>query len=103
MIESDYLPAWGPQGFVPFVVHTGADLAFAALLEADKALSYSMLLDADETIFDRMSQTDPFTLPFPLAYLVDRAGTIRHVYAGYVEGEISPAALAADVEALLAE
>lgn len=103
MIESDYLPTWGPQGFAPFIVHTGSDLSYAAFIEADKGLTFSMLLDSDETIFDRLSQTDPETLPFPLAYLVDRDGIIRHVYAGYVEGEISPAALATDVQALLAK
>ena len=103
MIETDYLPTWGPQGFVPFIVHTGEDLAFAASLETDNALTFSMLLDADESIFDHLSQTDPDTLPFPLAYLVDRAGVVRQIYAGYVEGEVSPAALAADVQALLAE
>lgn len=103
MIENDYVPSWGPQGFAPFIVHTGPDLAFAASLEKENVLTFSMLLDSDETIFDLLSQTDPETLPFPLGYLVDRDGIIRHIYAGYVEGEISPAALPADAAALLAE
>jgi peroxiredoxin len=103
VIESDYLTAWGSKGFAPFIVHTGADVASALRFATEGELSFSLYLDTDETIFNRFSQTDPDTLPFPLAYLIDRKGFVRHVYAGYVEGEITPASLATDVEALLAE
>lgn len=103
MIENDYLPTYGPQGLSAFVVHAGMNTPFAVSLTAKNALTFSLILDTDETVFDVFSQTTPTSLPFPLGYLVDRKGIIRHIYSGYVEGEISPPTLTDDITALLAE
>jgi len=104
VIADEYIPAYADQGFRPVIIHTGTDVGYGLNLSGDTAGVFPVLLDTDNTILDVFQQLGPEAILFPLAFLVDRNGVIRHVYnEKELPGEVSPHTLIEDVEALLAE
>lgn len=104
MLASDILPVYGPLGLDVFIVHTGPDVTYAVDLVPDTAKAYPLILDIDDKALSFYQQLGPDALLFPLAYLVDKNGVIRHVYnVTEPEGVNLPPTLKADIEALLAE
>ena len=104
MIVSEYIPAYASQGFQPVIVHAGPDVGGGIGYCLDNGVAFPMLLDADNSTLDVLQQTGPDSILFPLAYLIDREGTVRHVYnQAEPPGEYSPETLIEDLEALLAE
>ena len=104
MIADEYVPAYGDQGFRAVIVHTGNDVGYGLNLSGDTGGAFPVLLDTDNTILDIFQQLGPDAILFPLAFLIDREGVIRHVYnEKELPGEVSPHTLIEDLEALLAE
>ena len=59
-----------------------------------------MLLDIDEVAMDLYSQQGVADVPFPLGYLIDKKGIIRHIY---INEEPKDELLKTHIEALIAE
>ena len=104
MIAEQYMPAYAAQGFQAVIIHTGDDVGYGCDLATETSGVFPVLLDTDNTILDIFQQVGPDAILFPLAFLIDRDGVIRHVYnEKELPGEVSPHTLIEDVEALLAE
>jgi hypothetical protein len=103
VIASELIPAYGPEGFRPLIVHTGDALDFGVDNAELNGHAFPMLFDMDDSTLDmyRLLGTD-FVL-FPLAYLIDREGVILHAYNEEAEGSTSPPNLIEHIEDALAE
>ncbi|NUN14577.1 MAG: hypothetical protein HUU55_13185 [Myxococcales bacterium] len=104
MLADEVVPVYGPQGLDVFIVHTGPDVSYAVDLLPDTGNTYPLILDIDDSALAQYQQLGGDALLFPLAYLVDKNGVIRHVYnVSEPEGVNLPPTLKTDIEALLAE
>ena len=103
MVEMPHLEAMykelGPKGLVVLGISADAarDASKVKPLVMSKGLTYPVLLDPNTTVVAQYNPTK--TMPFNV--LVDRAGNISEVHAGYNPGDET--SLRAKVEALLAQ
>ena len=104
MIKDEYSPEYGPQGFLPVIVHAGSDVLGGILHCLENEEAFPLLLDVDNAVLDTYKQTGEEAILFPLSYLFDREGVIRFSYnEKEPPGEFSPPTLLSDLESLLEE
>ena len=104
MIIDEYIPVYAEAGFQPVIVHVGDQMAFGCDLSREFGAHLPLLLDSDDTLLNIYQQVGAESSLFPLAYLIDRDLTVKHVYNNPEEENEeskSPKSLLDDLEALL--
>ena len=99
-VESEIVQKYQGQAYRALAVHVGKEVQNAVLSDVKTKITFPMLIDIDETVVRAYNRLGNGKAVFPLAYLIDKGGIIRKIYA-HVAPEI--ATVQADVEALLAE
>ncbi len=86
--------------YTPLAVHVGDDVPNAVGSKRSTKITFPMLIDYDNAVVDAYNRIGEQLTLFPLAYLIDKKGIVRHIYK---ETEPELTALRADIDALLAE
>jgi peroxiredoxin len=85
------------------IVHVGQNIAYARTKSLELGNPFPILLDADSAVINQYMQLGAEAVLFPLGYLMDREGVLRHIYnAPDPDGE-GPPTLEADLEALVGD
>ena len=100
LIEKDYHQPLSAQGYRALAVHVGDSVGNAVSSAMSTGITFPEIIDFDSSVLQHYSRVGEGVDVFPLAYLVDRSGVIRHIYT---QTEPPPATLMADVQALLSE
>jgi len=66
-------------GFRLVAVSAGLKQAYGQSVARNDALSFPLALDISETLYDRYTQIDGVTPPFPLGVLIDKQGVVRRI------------------------
>ena len=100
LIDTHFQQVYGDKGFLAIAIHTQKAVLYAQTVCVDTNMSYPMVLDVDEQAMNQYTQQGVPSVPFPLGYLIDKQGTVRHIY---IDEEPSDEELTQHVEQLLAE
>ena len=99
-VESDIFQPLKGAAYRPLAIHAGAEVSNAVKSEVQTAITFPMLVDIDQAVLRAYSRIGSGDTVFPLGYLLDKQGIIRHIYA-VTEPPLDQ--LRKDIDALLAE
>lgn len=78
-MDTTIWPKYRSAGFRLIAVSTGLMQAYGQTVARSDALSFPVALDIEDTAYDRYSQLDSSTPPFPLGVLIDKQGIVRRI------------------------
>ena len=61
-------------------IHVGHDVYNGYKTKADTQCTFPMIIDYDSRLLDAYTRAGTGVVLFPLAYLIDKNGVIRHIY-----------------------
>ena len=100
LLEKNFWAVYGDKGFMPLAVHIGEDLGNALQIAKDRDVTFPIAIDYENASLDDYTRIGEGINLFPLGYLFDKKGVVRHIYT---VDEPPHDVLKADIEALIAE
>lgn len=78
-MNSTIWPKYQSAGFRLIAISVGIRQAYAQSVARGDALSFPVALDIEEAVYERYTQIDGSTPPFPLGVLIDKQGIVRRI------------------------